>query len=302
MTSLDHHALRDIGRHMARTNGYRPEQGSDLYITHGRVAGLPVWQVPGLRVHVRDVEPGLPEDALIAPETGRNKEAVLWLAERAWCPLSVLGAAVRQVHCGALDDDFEVAGAGPSTPTAPTPRPRPTASRAATRREHERRRHDAPAVDDAVRAGRVRDRAGGRLLGRRQRPRRPDDDPVHADHAAAGTGQRLGFRWLLRPRGQQLVGRPPSRDRRGGRHPDGRVGIDRIRARSPGTGGPRRSAWTPGRATRSGSGSRPSTVVRTRPSRRASTTCTSRARRTDLAAQSSAATTSKIVGATASGA
>ena len=36
-----------------------------------------------------------PDDSKIDVETGRNKEAVLYLMERAWCPLSVLGAAVR---------------------------------------------------------------------------------------------------------------------------------------------------------------------------------------------------------------
>ena len=34
-----------------------------------------------------------PDDSLIASETGRNKEAVLYLMERAWCPLAVLGDA-----------------------------------------------------------------------------------------------------------------------------------------------------------------------------------------------------------------
>jgi hypothetical protein len=34
---------------------------------------------------------------------------VLYLAEQAWCPLAVLGAAVSESRCGALDDDFEVA-------------------------------------------------------------------------------------------------------------------------------------------------------------------------------------------------
>ena len=49
-----------------------------------------------------------PDDSKIAAETGRNKEAVLYLMERAWCPLSVLGAAVREARCGAFDDDLEV--------------------------------------------------------------------------------------------------------------------------------------------------------------------------------------------------
>ena len=35
MTAQDHAALARIGRHMAATNGYRPEQASDLYITRG---------------------------------------------------------------------------------------------------------------------------------------------------------------------------------------------------------------------------------------------------------------------------
>ena len=38
MTSADHAALMAIGRHMATTNGYRPEQASDLYIRRARPA------------------------------------------------------------------------------------------------------------------------------------------------------------------------------------------------------------------------------------------------------------------------
>jgi hypothetical protein len=109
MTSLDRLALRDIGRHMARTNGYTPEQASDLYISHGtsRDYAYGAYRIFSytFELSVRDY----PKTRMIAPETGRNKEAVLWLAERAWCPLSVLGESVRRVHCGALDDDFEVA-------------------------------------------------------------------------------------------------------------------------------------------------------------------------------------------------
>jgi hypothetical protein len=50
-----------------------------------------------------------PDDALIASETGRNREAVLSLIERADCPLGVLGPAMRIARCGAFDDDLEVA-------------------------------------------------------------------------------------------------------------------------------------------------------------------------------------------------
>jgi hypothetical protein len=50
-----------------------------------------------------------PKPSMIAPETGRNREAVLWLIERAACPLAVLGATTRIARCGAFDDDLEVA-------------------------------------------------------------------------------------------------------------------------------------------------------------------------------------------------
>ena len=35
MTSQDHAALAVMGKHMAATNGYKPEQASDLYISSG---------------------------------------------------------------------------------------------------------------------------------------------------------------------------------------------------------------------------------------------------------------------------
>ena len=49
-----------------------------------------------------------PDDSLIEAETGRNKEAALYVMERAACPLGVLGLAVRIARCGAFDDDLEV--------------------------------------------------------------------------------------------------------------------------------------------------------------------------------------------------
>ena len=60
MTTQDHAALVKIGKHMAATNGYRPEQASDLYISSGTIARLPVRGLPDLRLHVRDVRQGLP--------------------------------------------------------------------------------------------------------------------------------------------------------------------------------------------------------------------------------------------------
>ena len=108
MTVQDHAALALIGKAMARSNGYRPEQASDLYITSGTTRD---YQYGAYRIFSYTFElsaKDYPDDSLIASETGRNRTAVLYLMERAWCPLSVLGAAVRTARCGAFDDDLEV--------------------------------------------------------------------------------------------------------------------------------------------------------------------------------------------------
>ena len=108
MTSQDHAALSLIGRTMAKTNGYKPEQASDLYISSGTSRD---YQYGVYRIFTYTFEMSVvayPDDSLIEAETGRNKEAALYVMERAWCPLSVLGAAVRSARCGAFDDDLEV--------------------------------------------------------------------------------------------------------------------------------------------------------------------------------------------------
>jgi carboxypeptidase T len=108
MTTADHLALATIARHMAATNGYRPEQASDLYVSSGTTRD---YEYGMYRIFVYTIELSIrdyPDDSLIASETGRNKEAVLNLIERAWCPLAVLGVATRTARCGAFDDDLEV--------------------------------------------------------------------------------------------------------------------------------------------------------------------------------------------------
>jgi carboxypeptidase T len=108
MTVQDHAALAIIGRHMAATNGYKPEQASDLYVSSGtsRDYQYGVYRIFSytFELSVKDY----PDDSLIASETGRNREAALYLMEQSWCPLAVLGAAVRIARCGAYDDDLEV--------------------------------------------------------------------------------------------------------------------------------------------------------------------------------------------------
>ena len=108
MTLDDHNALVKIGRYMASTNGYKPEQASDLYLTSGTTRDYEygVYRIFSYTFEMSVVD--YPKDTLIASETGRNKEAVLYLIDRAWCPLGVLGDVVKQQRCGAFDDDLEV--------------------------------------------------------------------------------------------------------------------------------------------------------------------------------------------------
>ena len=108
MTTQDHAALVDIGTTMASTNGYTPQQASDLYVSAGTSRD---YLYGKYRIFAYTFElsgEDYPDDGKIADETGRNKEAVLYLTEQAWCPLSVLGGAVATARCGAFDDDLEV--------------------------------------------------------------------------------------------------------------------------------------------------------------------------------------------------
>jgi hypothetical protein len=109
MTVQDHAALAKLGKLMASTNGYRPEQASDLYLTSGTTRD---YEYGMYRIFAYTFELSVtdyPDDSLIASETGRNKAAVLDLLTWAACPIGILGATVRIARCGAFDDDFEVA-------------------------------------------------------------------------------------------------------------------------------------------------------------------------------------------------
>jgi hypothetical protein len=98
-----------------------------------------------------------PDDSRIAAETGRNREAVLYLMERAWCPLTVLGAAVRAARCGAFDDDLEVYRGWSSNPegtdTAPAAARFARANPAATARMGAKQLGDTPSGSKAFVTG-----------------------------------------------------------------------------------------------------------------------------------------------------
>jgi carboxypeptidase T len=109
MTSQDHAALVAMGRHMAASNGYRAQQGSDLYVTSGTTRDYEygVYRIFAYTFELSNVD--YPKSAAIATETARNRDAILYLAERAGCPYAPLGVTVANARCGALDDDMEVA-------------------------------------------------------------------------------------------------------------------------------------------------------------------------------------------------
>ena len=99
---------------MARLNGYTPKQSSALYVTDGDEID---WAYGRERIWMYTFElyPShakvssdarfYPADELIPRETNRNREAILYLIERAWCRWSVIGKAAT--NCGPLFDDFE---------------------------------------------------------------------------------------------------------------------------------------------------------------------------------------------------
>jgi carboxypeptidase T len=196
MTTDDHAALARIGRHMAATNGYRPQQASDLYVTSGTSRDF---EYGTYRIFSYTFELSIkdyPDDSRIEAETGRNKEAALYLMERAWCPLGTLGAAVKTARCGAFDDDLEVSRGWrvdpDGTDTAPAGA-RFTRSNPEPTRSHGKKQLGKPAsgsrayVTGAPKGASVTaDDLDGRTT-----IRSPEI------HLAAGDGQRLTFRYVF---------------------------------------------------------------------------------------------------------
>ncbi len=110
-TDRDAHA--ELGRQMAATNGYVPEQASDLYIADGTINDWE-WGTHKIfnytfEMYPRTSSPGFyPPDEVIGRETSRNREAFLKLLEYADCVPRVIGGS-----CGGpppatvWSDDFE---------------------------------------------------------------------------------------------------------------------------------------------------------------------------------------------------
>jgi hypothetical protein len=104
MRADDQAVFKKLGQDMAATNGYTPEQASDLYITDGSIDD---WLYGAHRIfsYTFELYPGsfggggfYPPDEVIGRETARNREAVLMFLEAADCPYKVIGKEGQ--YCG----------------------------------------------------------------------------------------------------------------------------------------------------------------------------------------------------------
>ncbi len=101
MTQDDHDAFVAMGLAMAATNGYTPEQASDLYITDGTSMDwlYGVHRIFAFAFEMYPVTSGqggfYPPDEVIPAQTSRNRAAVLYLLEQAACPYAVIGKQVQ---------------------------------------------------------------------------------------------------------------------------------------------------------------------------------------------------------------
>ena len=97
MSQEDHDTFETLGRQMAATNDYTPEQASDLYVTDGSIDDW-LWVTQGVYSYTFEMYPssgGLsgfyPPDEVIGRETSRNRAAVLLLLDYSDCPRRVIG-------------------------------------------------------------------------------------------------------------------------------------------------------------------------------------------------------------------
>ena len=96
MTQDDRDVLATMGQAMAATNGYTPQQASDLYITDG-VSLDWLYGVHGIMNFAFEMYPVTsgqggfyPGDEIIPAQTSRNRAAILYLLDKADCPYKVI--------------------------------------------------------------------------------------------------------------------------------------------------------------------------------------------------------------------
>lgn len=97
MPEADHQTFVALAGRMAATNGYTPQQASDLYITSGDAVDW-LYGAQGIfaftfEMYPRNSYPGFyPSAAVIEPQTQRNRAAVIYLAGVADNPRKVIGS------------------------------------------------------------------------------------------------------------------------------------------------------------------------------------------------------------------
>ncbi|UUN28906.1 M14 family metallopeptidase [Streptomyces sp. FIT100] len=103
MTQDDRDAFASVGGKMAASNGYTPEQASDLYITDGSIDDW-LWGNQKIFAYTFEMYPAgfggggfYPPDEVIERETSRNRDAVLQLLENADCMYRSIGK--EQQYC-----------------------------------------------------------------------------------------------------------------------------------------------------------------------------------------------------------
>jgi hypothetical protein len=97
LTQDDRDVMATMGQAMAATNGYTPQQASELYITDGTSLDW-LYGVHGIINFAFEMYPVTsnqggfyPGDEIIAAQTERNRAAILYLLDKADCPYKVIG-------------------------------------------------------------------------------------------------------------------------------------------------------------------------------------------------------------------
>jgi hypothetical protein len=105
MRQDDWNTMVAMGQAMAATNGYTPEQASDLYITDGTINDW-LYGAHGILNYTFEMYPRTssqggfyPPDEVIPTQTSRNRAAILYLLDKAACPYSVIGKQAQ--YCSA---------------------------------------------------------------------------------------------------------------------------------------------------------------------------------------------------------
>jgi hypothetical protein len=106
MTQDDHDTYVAMGQAMAATNGYTPEQSSELYITDGTIDDWThgVHHIFTYTFEMYPVTSGqggfYPSATVIPTQTARNRAAVLYFLDKAGCPYSAIGKQAQ--YCEAV--------------------------------------------------------------------------------------------------------------------------------------------------------------------------------------------------------